>query len=269
MIALAIENWRMATTLADRIRAAMASVGLNQAELERQAQFKEGYLSRPLAGERSQLAGDRLARIARVCGVDAVWLMTGEGEMRNASTPPPSASIDRSVADAPAIADDETPLDRAIVHAWTAATMQNPESFTMADMRNAQVAARGVSRLAREGTDLEATARTYLEAARKVRRSGTSVRSTDLATAIRDEAMAMLLPVRREVLEEMKRTAAAATEKTVQQFEAGTLSEGEDPMAKLRALEAEAKAKPRELTVHRTEAEPAIEKPAPKKSRGK
>src|SRR5882724_3119125 len=65
------------STLADRVRARMSALGLNQEQVEKKADLSKGYLSRILNGERRNLGPAIFDRLARVLGVSAPWLASG------------------------------------------------------------------------------------------------------------------------------------------------------------------------------------------------
>lgn len=68
-------------TLSSRLHFALKRAGLCQAELERKAGLTAGFLSRPLSGKAGTIrTQEKVRAIARVCGVNWLWLMHGEGE---------------------------------------------------------------------------------------------------------------------------------------------------------------------------------------------
>jgi len=71
------------TTLAERFAQALASSGLEKAEVERRVSGKAGgHLTHVLAGRRKNLSHDMLSSYATVLGVRAEWLGGGEPPMR-------------------------------------------------------------------------------------------------------------------------------------------------------------------------------------------
>ena len=67
----------MASTLAERVRATMATKGFNQDQLEKAAELSKGYLSRILSGDRRNLGPAIIDRLATALGVSAPWLASG------------------------------------------------------------------------------------------------------------------------------------------------------------------------------------------------
>lgn len=83
------------STLADRLTLALKAHGGTQAELARACQVKPPSVADWFSGETKSLKGLSLLRAAAFLHVDALWLATGEGEMR------PSAPGVRAPAPAP------------------------------------------------------------------------------------------------------------------------------------------------------------------------
>jgi transcriptional regulator with XRE-family HTH domain len=67
----------MSSTLAERVRATMATKGFNQDQLEKEAELSKGYLSRILSGERRNLGPAIIDRLASALDVGAPWLASG------------------------------------------------------------------------------------------------------------------------------------------------------------------------------------------------
>jgi transcriptional regulator with XRE-family HTH domain len=67
----------MSSTLAERVRATMATKGFNQDQLEKAAELSKGYLSRILSGDRRNLGPAIIDRLANALGVGAPWLASG------------------------------------------------------------------------------------------------------------------------------------------------------------------------------------------------
>lgn len=72
------------STLADRLRAAMAASGVSQAELARACSVKPPSVHGWLSGKSKFLRGENLLKAAAVLKVDQDWLATGRGEMKRA-----------------------------------------------------------------------------------------------------------------------------------------------------------------------------------------
>ena len=97
------------STLADRVRARMSALGLNQEQVEKKADLSKGYLSRILNGERRNLGPAIFDRLAKALGVSAPWLasglnLTGEmGPLLNAvrAVPNLQAMVDQSAQTVP------------------------------------------------------------------------------------------------------------------------------------------------------------------------
>lgn len=69
------------TTLAERIAAAMAHAGINQAELARRVGIKPPSVNGWFSGKAKYLRGENLLAAASALGVDQDWLATGRGSM--------------------------------------------------------------------------------------------------------------------------------------------------------------------------------------------
>jgi len=87
------------TTLADRLKLAMAEKQVRPADLARAAQVKPPSVSDWLSGATKSLKGDNLLRVARVLGVEPSWLAHGVGSSRAPShltAREPEAAYDKS-----------------------------------------------------------------------------------------------------------------------------------------------------------------------------
>jgi phage repressor protein C with HTH and peptisase S24 domain len=71
-------------SLSERIRAAMATTGITQAELARACGVKPPSVSGWLSGKSKFLRGENLLQAARALKVNEDWLATGKGEMMGA-----------------------------------------------------------------------------------------------------------------------------------------------------------------------------------------
>jgi len=85
------------TTLADRIKMAMAESGVSQAELARACGVKPPSIHGWLSGKSKFLRGENLLLAARRLGVSQDWLATGKGEMRSASPKMDEGSLGASL----------------------------------------------------------------------------------------------------------------------------------------------------------------------------
>lgn len=82
----------MASTYGERVKQARLNAGLSQAELGRQVGSTPQaiqYLEDP---EKNARGSEKTARIAHICGVSALWLETGDGEMLPDRAREPGAS---------------------------------------------------------------------------------------------------------------------------------------------------------------------------------
>lgn len=66
------------SSLKARITEAMAKAGMSQIDLSRAADVSRGTVSLWCSGRTKNIAGENLTRVARVLGIDAHWLTTGE-----------------------------------------------------------------------------------------------------------------------------------------------------------------------------------------------
>ena len=88
-------NFAGMTTLALRIKKARASAGLTQKALAEKAGVEQPVISQLETGK--NLKSAFLATIASACGVSAIWLATGKGDMK------PSAPAESNVEQGPQI----------------------------------------------------------------------------------------------------------------------------------------------------------------------
>jgi transcriptional regulator with XRE-family HTH domain len=178
------------STLASRLRAAMAHAGLNQKQLEARAKLSQGYASRVLSGQRVHLDAVRVNRIAQACGVDFEWLSTGRGTMLSARTPSPvtvtgkDRTVDEPVSygahrahlprnDTPEAS--VNPLEEALAEAF------RQGSFSLADLDAVRDLVRNGAALLRGKEHLVDAARSWLSAAAALRKAGTPVTFATLA----------------------------------------------------------------------------------------
>jgi transcriptional regulator with XRE-family HTH domain len=194
--------------LATRLKAAMAHAGLNQTQLEQKAGLTEGYMSRPLKGERSNMAGERLTRIAKACGVNPVWLMTGDGSMLAPHEPPRELTVERDTTPPPQMHDDETPLERAITAAF------DPTRYSRHDLNAAADAARTLHRWAKTGSD-PSWARDFLEAAKRMRVEG----EPTTPQAVKDRVIAMRLEPETDATRAAKKATNDEARRLSEQFD--------------------------------------------------
>jgi transcriptional regulator with XRE-family HTH domain len=188
MLTAALDTQRMPTKAASggglsaRLKAALAHAGLNQQQLEEKCDFKPGYLSRHVSGDRERMDGERMARIAMATGVDVRWLASGIGDMVGSHRPAALTQETRVEYDNTAIptGEEETPLERAINAAFDA------RIYMLRDLNAAAAAARTLHRKAKQGSD-PSWARDFLEAARLMRVDGEET----TPQAVKDRVIAM------------------------------------------------------------------------------
>lgn len=163
------------STLAERLQKAMDRAGLNQAQLEIEAQLGKGYLSRPLAGQRAKIDVQYLERIAGACEVSFKWLSTGKGPMLGSDVDE-SAHSESEPAEQPT--EDTSPLVRALFR------VMNPDAYTEQDFRAARRALVETYAFAKEGTSADDRAKQALDAARSLRLDGLLVTNAGIASRI-------------------------------------------------------------------------------------
>ncbi|MCF5089608.1 helix-turn-helix domain-containing protein [Stenotrophomonas sp. PA-6-5C] len=75
--------------LSSRLRTALARSGISQLELAKTVGVSAPSVSGWLSGKSQSIRGDALVKAARVLGVPAMWLATGEGSIDDAPDGPP------------------------------------------------------------------------------------------------------------------------------------------------------------------------------------
>ncbi|MBN5070477.1 MULTISPECIES: helix-turn-helix transcriptional regulator [Stenotrophomonas] len=75
--------------LSTRLRTALARAGVSQLELAKAVGVSAPSVSGWLSGKSQSIRGDALVKAARVLGVPALWLATGEGSIDDAPDTPP------------------------------------------------------------------------------------------------------------------------------------------------------------------------------------
>lgn len=207
------------TEFGDRLAEARAAAGLTQEQLAEQAGVAQETISRIVTGDTAEPKATTWRKLASVFGLTGDELLQGMPPRqeyspqarrmvaRGAAAALPATTIDRTDAPAAPLEDDETPLERAIVHAWSTATARDPNAYTKAMREDAIAASRDVARLARDGVDLNETARYYLNAARAAHRRGLQARTSATVGTIAAEVTSRLLPMGRAAIDQLTRDA--------------------------------------------------------------
>jgi len=81
----AVISMSHSTSFPKRIRRVRKSLNLTTRQLDEKAGVSFGYTWRVERGERPTMRTDTLEKYARALGVSLAWLLTGDGEAREAS----------------------------------------------------------------------------------------------------------------------------------------------------------------------------------------
>lgn len=83
----------MNETLSDRLRKAMAEVGMNQKELAGRVGVKPPSVNGWLSAKAKFLRGENLLKAAKALGVSEMWLAEGKGPMRAEALPRSAGNV--------------------------------------------------------------------------------------------------------------------------------------------------------------------------------
>lgn len=125
----------------------------------------QSKISRALSGGTAGFDDDELLQLSAALHCSVEYLLNEPGV---ASVAPP-VLVDRSVADAPALADDDIPIERAVID------LARDRAYSAADMDIAREAARKAHRWLPPDADIIEIARSYLSAAKALRLEGARV----------------------------------------------------------------------------------------------
>lgn len=135
------------------------------------------WLEAALRRGSKKFSAEELGKMARAAGVSERWLVHGEGAMDAGTASAPAAVAQPPRPSMPS--DEDSPLERAAFEVATA----DAGRYDLADFNAVRVAARHIDRKVQEEGDPHATARAYLEAARRLRQQGRPTDPLNLAAA--------------------------------------------------------------------------------------